>query len=110
MSKNIIKDIYCTFHGLAGEEASIKEEMYADIYNFGKVILEILTNGRIKDVTKSIQSKAIEDLLEEICSEQVYLRKEISLVLEVALLCTRSRPSEQPSMKDVLNRLSGLNC
>ncbi|XP_057515249.1 leucine-rich repeat receptor-like protein kinase TDR isoform X2 [Amaranthus tricolor] len=99
----------------SGQEASIKEEMYADIYNFGKVILEILTNGRIKDVTKSIQSKAIEDLLEEICSEneigeQVYLRKEISLVLEVALLSTRSRPSEQPSMKDVLNRLSGLNC
>ncbi|XP_010685574.2 leucine-rich repeat receptor-like protein kinase TDR [Beta vulgaris subsp. vulgaris] len=92
----------------------IKEELYLDIYNFGKIILEILTNGRIKNVTKSIQSKPTEDLLEEICNEnevspQDSLRKEVSLVLEVALVCTRSRSSDQPSMKDVLNLLSGSN-
>ncbi|KAL2898693.1 Leucine-rich repeat receptor-like protein kinase TDR [Bienertia sinuspersici] len=95
-----------------GQYASIKEELYMDIYNFGKIILEILTNGRIKNVTKSLLSKPTSDLLEEICSENEVtpensLRKEISLVLEVALLCTKNRSSDQPSMKDVLNLLSG---
>jgi len=34
--------------------------------------------------------------------------QEIKLVLEVALFCTRSRSSEQPSMEDVVKHLSGL--
>lgn len=95
-----------------GQCTSIKEELYMDIYNFGKIILEILTNGRIQNVTKSILNKPTEDLLEEICSDnevnpQDSLRKEINLMLEVALLCTRSKSSDQPSMKDILTLLSG---
>lgn len=86
-----------------------------DIYNFGNIILEILTNGRTQNVSKSILNKPTEQLLEEICSEnevspQNSLRKEISLMLEVALLCTRSRSTDQLSMKDVLNLLSGSIC
>lgn len=114
-----ILELYCSslrnsFYSIPDQYTLIKEELYLDIYNFGKIILEILTNGRIKNVTKSIQSKPTEDLLEEICNEnevspQDSLRKEVSLVLEVALVCTRSRSSDQPSMKDVLNLLSGSN-
>lgn len=114
-----ISELYCSglqnsFYSIPDQYTLIKEELYLDIYNFGKIILEILTNGRIKNVTKSIQSKPTEDLLEEICNEnevspQDSLRKEVSLVLEVALVCTRSRSSDQPSMKDVLNLLSGSN-
>ncbi|XP_021774326.1 leucine-rich repeat receptor-like protein kinase TDR [Chenopodium quinoa] len=97
-----------------GQYTSVNEELYMDIFNFGNIILEILTNGRTQNVSKSILNKPAEDLLEEICREnevsrQDTLRKELSLMLEVALLCTRSRSSDRPSMKDVVNILSGSN-
>ncbi|GMH04481.1 hypothetical protein Nepgr_006320 [Nepenthes gracilis] len=93
--------------------AAIQEEIYGDIYKFGEVILEILSNGRMRSSGKSMQSKPKEVLFEEICSENEVgclksLRKEMKLVLEVAFLCTRSKPSDRPSMEDALKILSGL--
>ncbi|XP_057968360.1 leucine-rich repeat receptor-like protein kinase TDR [Malania oleifera] len=91
-----------------------KEELYMDIYKFGEVILEILTNGRLTNAGGSIQSKQREVLLREVCEENRVIgstcssQEEIKLVLEVALLCTRSRPSDRPSMEDALKLLSGL--
>ncbi|XWS26291.1 hypothetical protein CRYUN_Cryun26dG0019300 [Craigia yunnanensis] len=35
------------------------------------------------------------------------LREEIKPVVDVALLCTRSRPADRPSMEDALKLLSG---
>ncbi|GAB4832727.1 hypothetical protein Ancab_006744 [Ancistrocladus abbreviatus] len=93
--------------------AAIKEELYADIYNFGEVIIEILTNGRMTNAGKSIQQNPKELLLEEICNENgdafhSSLKQEVKMVLEVAFLCTRSRPSDRPSMEDALQILSDL--
>ena len=84
-----------------------------DVYNFGEVILEVLTNGRLTNAGGSIQGKPTETLLSEICYENEVgssdsVRDEIKVVLEVALLCTRSRPCDRPSMEDVLKLLSGL--
>ncbi|CAL5339477.1 hypothetical protein CsSME_00023204 [Camellia sinensis var. sinensis] len=90
---------------------AIKEELYTDIYNFGEVILELLTNGRLIS-GGSIHGKPMETLLSEIYHENDVgssnsSRDEIKMVLEVALLCTKSRPSERPSMEDALKLLSG---
>ncbi|KDP38629.1 hypothetical protein JCGZ_03982 [Jatropha curcas] len=91
----------------------IKEELYADIYSFGQIVMEILTNGRHANARGSIQSKPKEVLLREIYNENEIgssesIREEVKMVLEVALLCTRSRPTDQPSMEDAVKLLSGL--
>ncbi|XVE71086.1 hypothetical protein DITRI_Ditri10aG0122000 [Diplodiscus trichospermus] len=94
--------------------AATKEELYMDIYNFGEIILEILTSGRLTNAGASIQSKPRDVLLREIYNENEAgptnssLQEEIKLVLDVALLCTRSRPADRPSMEDALKLLSGL--
>ncbi|XP_039071526.1 leucine-rich repeat receptor-like protein kinase TDR isoform X2 [Hibiscus syriacus] len=92
----------------------IKDELYMDIYKFGEIIMEILTNGRLINGGENIQSKPKDVLLREICNENEStdstnsLQDEIKLFVEVALLCTRSRPADRPSMEDVSKPLSGL--
>lgn len=90
----------------------LKEELCNDIYNFGKMILEILTGGRFTSVAASIQSKSHEVLLREVCNgnevSSTSSIQDIKLVLEVAMLCTRSRSSDRPSMDDALKLLSRL--
>ncbi|XP_077238038.1 leucine-rich repeat transmembrane protein kinase family protein [Tasmannia lanceolata] len=93
--------------------ASVKEEICRDIYSFGEILLEILSNGRLKNGGGIVQSKSREVILQEIYDENEggdtdALREEIKLVLEVAMLCTRSMPSDRPSMEDALRLLSGL--
>ncbi|KAJ9163002.1 hypothetical protein P3X46_022725 [Hevea brasiliensis] len=92
--------------------STIKEELYMDIYNFGEIIMVILTSGRLINAGGSIQSKPKEVLLREIYDENEAgssesTREEIKMALEVALLCTRSRPADRPSMEDALKLLSG---
>ncbi|WCJ29842.1 Leucine-rich repeat transmembrane protein kinase family protein [Euphorbia peplus] len=92
---------------------NIKEELDMDIYSFGEILLEILSNGRLVNAGGSIQSKPKEALLGEIygeneaCSYSESVREEIKLVVEVALLCTTSRATDRPSMEDALKLLSG---
>jgi hypothetical protein len=100
------------FNFLPGElNSSIKEELYTDIYRFGEIILQILTN--LANAGGTIHSKPKEVLLREIYSENQTgstdsTQEEIKLVLEVALLCIKSRPSDRPSMEDALKLLSGM--
>ncbi|XP_044471289.1 leucine-rich repeat receptor-like protein kinase TDR [Mangifera indica] len=93
---------------------TIKEELYMDIYGFGEIILEILTNGRLTNAGTSIRNKPRESLLREICNDNEVgssssLQEEIKLVLDVALLCIRTTPSDRPSMNDTLKFLSRLS-
>lgn len=92
---------------------AIKDELYMDVYNFGEIIVEILTNGKLTNAGTSIHGKPREVLLREIFKEnevdsKTSVIEEIKLVLEVALLCTRSRTSDRPSMEDAVKLLSGL--
>ncbi|KAI8570525.1 hypothetical protein RHMOL_Rhmol01G0041200 [Rhododendron molle] len=94
-------------------DTAIKEEIQMDIYNFGELILEVLTNGRLKNAGGSVHANPMVTLLREICHENDIgpsdpIREDIKVVVEVALLCTRSRPVTRPSMEDVLKLLSGL--
>ncbi|CAB4288748.1 unnamed protein product [Prunus armeniaca] len=91
--------------------SATKEELYRDVYSFGEIMLEILSNGRLTNSGASIQSKSREVVLREIYNENevvtnVPVREEIKLVLEVATLCTMSRPSDRPSMENTLKLLS----
>ncbi|KAK6942247.1 Serine-threonine/tyrosine-protein kinase, catalytic domain [Dillenia turbinata] len=91
----------------------IKDELYVDIFNFGEVLLEILSSGRLTNAGRSIQNKPRNILFQEIYQENDVgntssLQKEIKTVLDVALLCTRGRPSDRPSMQDALKLLSVL--
>ncbi|KAJ6296211.1 hypothetical protein OIU78_024116 [Salix suchowensis] len=100
------------FMGETGElSSSIKEELYMDIYRFGEITLQILTN--LANAGGTIHSKPKEVLLREIYSENQTgstgsTQEEIKMFLEVALLCLRSRPSDRPSMEDALKLLSGM--
>ncbi|GFY99644.1 leucine-rich repeat transmembrane protein kinase family protein [Actinidia rufa] len=92
---------------------AVKEELYMDVYNFGEIILEVLTNGRLANAGGSIHGKPTETLLSEICHENEVgssdsVRDEIKVVLEVALLCIKSRPCDRLSMEEVLKLLSAL--
>ncbi|XP_043701320.1 leucine-rich repeat receptor-like protein kinase TDR [Telopea speciosissima] len=93
--------------------STTKDELCRDIYSFGEVLLEIITNGRLTNGGASIHSTPKDRILKEIYDENEVgaigeLKEETELVLEVALLCTRSRPSDRPSMEDALKLLSGL--
>ncbi|KAM4125564.1 hypothetical protein ACJW30_01G321200 [Castanea mollissima] len=92
---------------------AIKEELYTDVYNFGEIILEILTNGKLTNAGASIHNKPKEVLLKDIYNEnevdcKTSLQEEVKLVLDVAFICTRSRASDRPSIEDAFKFLSGL--
>ncbi|XP_026447587.1 leucine-rich repeat receptor-like protein kinase TDR [Papaver somniferum] len=96
------------------ESASIKEEMYRDICSFGEIILEILRNGKPINAGGSITPSnptAGESFLREVLDENDEVKvgtseeSEIKLVLEVALLCTSSKPSNRPTMDEALKLL-----
>ncbi|KAH7860376.1 hypothetical protein Vadar_012736 [Vaccinium darrowii] len=91
---------------------ALKDEFQTDIFSFGELVLEVLTNGRLKNAGGSIHAKPMVTLLREICHENEVspsdsIQEEIKVVVEVALLCTRSRPCDRPSMEEVLKLLSG---
>ncbi|KAJ4709653.1 Leucine-rich repeat receptor-like protein kinase [Melia azedarach] len=91
----------------------IKEELHADVYGFGEIIFEVLTNGRLTSAGSSLKNKQSDGLVREICNENEVgsissFQEEIKLVLDVAILCTRSIPSDRPSMEEALKLLSGL--
>ncbi|KAI5318127.1 hypothetical protein L3X38_037835 [Prunus dulcis] len=74
-------------------------------------MLEILSNGRLTNLGACIHSKSREVVMREIYNENevgtnVPVQEEIKLVLELATLCTRSRPSDRPSMENTLKLLS----
>ncbi|KAI3754452.1 hypothetical protein L1987_54236 [Smallanthus sonchifolius] len=91
-----------------------------DIFDFGELVLEILTNGRRKNAGISIHKTPKDVLLKEIYNDNEVsassssslssksIQEEIKLVLEVVLRCTTSKQSDRPSMEDVLKILSGL--
>ncbi|KAG9456243.1 hypothetical protein H6P81_000751 [Aristolochia fimbriata] len=93
-------------------DMGVEKEMSRDIFCLGELLLEVLTNGRLQNSGELLQSEAQESILREVYNENAggcndAEKEEIKLVLEVALLCTRSSQSDRPSMDDVLKLLSG---
>ena len=91
--------------------SNTKDELYTDIYRYGEILLEILSNGRLTNAVATTQNKPTEVVLMEVLRENEVgssssIQEEIKLVLEVALLCT-SGQTDRPSMEDALKLLSG---
>ncbi|XP_068652088.1 leucine-rich repeat receptor-like protein kinase TDR [Aristolochia californica] len=100
------------FSGTGETDTGVEKELSTDIYSCGELLLEVLTNGRLKNSGEVLQSKPQEAVLREMYNENAggctHAEKvEIKLVLQVALMCTRSSPSDRPSMKDVQKLLRG---
>lgn len=81
---------------------SIRDELDMDVYTFGELVLEVLTEGRL-----AMRSLQREDLIREIggISPSSSLHEGVKSAVEVGLLCTRSRPSDRPTMKDAVKLL-----
>ncbi|KAK1418427.1 hypothetical protein QVD17_27571 [Tagetes erecta] len=95
----------------------MEQDLKEDIFHFGEVVLEILTNGKRKNGGISIHKTSKDVLLKEIYDDNEVsaslssksTQEEIKLVLEVVLRCTSSKQSDRPSMEDVLKILSRLD-
>ncbi|XP_050108707.1 ankyrin repeat-containing protein ITN1-like [Malus sylvestris] len=88
-----------------------KDELCRDVYSFGEIMLGILSRGRLINSGASMHSKSRDVVLREIYNENeagsnISLQEEVKLVVKVAMLCTRSRPSDRPSMESALKLLS----
>ncbi|VFQ67366.1 unnamed protein product [Cuscuta campestris] len=97
----------------------IKEELlYKDIHNFGQLVMDVLTNGRVsKAEVASTPTKPNDDdaLLKKVLRENDIpysnnpIKEEVKRVLDVALFSIRRRASDKPSMQeDPLKLLSSL--
>ncbi|CAH8360489.1 unnamed protein product [Eruca vesicaria subsp. sativa] len=85
----------------------IRVEQEKDIYNFGELVLEILTNGKLREAGRLIHNKAKDVLLREVYAENENgFEQEVKRVVEVALLCMTSNQSERPCMEDARRLLS----
>ncbi|KAL4564112.1 hypothetical protein LXL04_028164 [Taraxacum kok-saghyz] len=90
------------------------QDLKDDIFNFGELVLEILTNGKRKNGGVSVHRTPKDVILKEIYNENEVgassssksIQEEIKVVLEVVLGCTTSKVSDRPSMEDVLKILS----
>ncbi|KAI3670824.1 hypothetical protein L1987_87466 [Smallanthus sonchifolius] len=99
-----------------GEYKGLMEhDLKDDVFHFGEVVLEILTNGKRKGGGISVHKTPKDALLKEIYDDNEVaassksVQEEIKLVLEVVLRCTTIKQSDRPSMEDVLKILSRLD-
>lgn len=102
---------------MTGEYNGVTDhELKDDIFSFGELVLEILTNGKRKKWGMSVQRTPKDVILKEIYNENEVgassssksTQEEIKVVLEVVLGCTTSKVSDRPSMEEVLKILSRL--
>ncbi|XP_073062533.1 uncharacterized protein [Primulina eburnea] len=97
--------------GVGGFNTSMKDELQKDIINFGELVLHVLSDGRLANTTSlSMQNTPREVLIREITKDNGITpssssQEQMVSVLEVALLCTRSRSS----MQEIVKMLSSLN-
>jgi serine/threonine protein kinase len=83
-----------------------------DVYSFGVVAMEIVM-GKYPRELQSIASMeqhhelAIQDMLDQrLSSPTMVEKKEISLLVEVALACLQTSPQFKPEMQDVYQKLA----
>ncbi|CAH2063993.1 unnamed protein product [Thlaspi arvense] len=89
----------------------IRAEQEKDIYSFGELVFEILTNGKLRDAGRLIHNKPKDVLLREVYAENKgcssdFEQGEVKRVVEVALLCITSNQCDRPCMEDALRFLS----
>ncbi|XP_020089038.1 leucine-rich repeat receptor-like protein kinase TDR [Ananas comosus] len=100
---------------------TLKVDERSDIYSYGVVLMEIVSGRRSVEpeygegnsivewirqkLVSGADDRAIWDVLDATIANCKEVRKEMMLVLRVAMLCTCKSPEQRPSMRDVLTML-----
>ncbi|KAK6152978.1 hypothetical protein DH2020_012617 [Rehmannia glutinosa] len=95
-----------------------KSSEKTDVFGYGITLLELVTGQRAIDFSRLEEEEDVllldhllrEKRLEDIVDEHLksYDRKEVEMILQVAMLCTQSSPEERPKMADVVSMLQGI--
>ncbi|KAH9533029.1 hypothetical protein CY35_18G029500 [Sphagnum magellanicum] len=92
-----------------------------DVFGYGVLLLELITGQRafefdrlsrhnnmlLLDWVKKCQAEKRLDLLVDVDLKNDYNRMELEEIVQVALLCSQTSPSERPKMSDVVRMLEG---
>ena len=85
----------------------IRAEQQKDVYSFGELVLEILSNGKLRDAGRLVHNKPKDVLLREVYAENENgFEQQVKRVVEVALLCISSNQCDRPCMEDAFRFLS----
>ncbi|CAA2966104.1 BRASSINOSTEROID INSENSITIVE 1-associated receptor kinase 1-like [Olea europaea subsp. europaea] len=92
-----------------------------DVFGYGVTLLELITGQRVFDlarlannddmmlldwVKEVLKQKKLETLVDADLQGN-YIEEEMEQLIQVALLCTQSSPTERPKMSDVVGMLEG---
>ncbi|KAI3462393.1 hypothetical protein Pfo_019056 [Paulownia fortunei] len=98
-----------------------KSSEKTDVFGYGITLLELVTGQRAIDfsrleeeedvllldhIKKLLREKRLEDIVDG--NLKSYKRKEVEIILQVAMLCTQSSPEDRPRMAEVVSLLRGV--
>ncbi|KAG0522723.1 hypothetical protein BDA96_07G062400 [Sorghum bicolor] len=98
-----------------------KSSEKTDVFGYGITLLELITGQRAFDLARLandddvmlldwvkglLKEKKLESLV-DLDLEHNYIDVEVESLIQVALLCTQSNPSERPKMSEVVRMLEG---
>ncbi|CAA0812419.1 BRASSINOSTEROID INSENSITIVE 1-associated receptor kinase 1 [Striga hermonthica] len=98
-----------------------KSSEKTDVFGYGVMLLELITGQRAFDLArlasdhdvmlldwvKGLLKEEQLDILVDADLEGNFIKVEVEQLLQVALLCTQSSPTERPKMSDVVRMLEG---
>ncbi|KAG7539284.1 Protein kinase domain [Arabidopsis suecica] len=119
---NVTTQVRGTMGHIAPECISTgKSSEKTDVFGYGIMLLELVTGQRAIDfsrleeeddvllldhVKKLEREKRLEDIVDKKLGED-YIKEEVEMMIQVALLCTQAAPEERPAMSEVVRMLEG---
>ncbi|BAB11660.1 receptor-like protein kinase [Arabidopsis thaliana] len=119
---NVTTQVRGTMGHIAPECISTgKSSEKTDVFGYGIMLLELVTGQRAIDfsrleeeddvllldhVKKLEREKRLEDIVDKKLDED-YIKEEVEMMIQVALLCTQAAPEERPAMSEVVRMLEG---
>jgi len=98
-----------------------KSSEKTDVFSYGIMLLELVTGQRVLDLTRLanddnaslldwvkelLKEKKLENLVDDDLNDN-YIDVEVESLLQIALLCTQTDPTERPKMSEVVTMLEG---
>ncbi|CAA2966105.1 BRASSINOSTEROID INSENSITIVE 1-associated receptor kinase 1-like [Olea europaea subsp. europaea] len=100
--------VYGTIGHIAPEYLSTgKCSEKTDAFGYGVMLLELITGQKAFDLVKELLKQKKLETLVDADLQSNYIEEEMEQLIQVALLCTQSFPTERPKMSDVVRMLEG---
>ncbi|CAA2966109.1 BRASSINOSTEROID INSENSITIVE 1-associated receptor kinase 1-like [Olea europaea subsp. europaea] len=114
--------VYGTIGHIAPEYLSTgKCSEKSDAFGYGVMLLELITGQRVFDLARFVNDDDVRllDWVKELLKQKKletlvdadlqgnYIEEEVEQLIQMALLCTQSYPTERPKMSDVVRMLEG---